>query len=73
MSSIYLQIYTEGLGPVAAPTNFVDGIGQGWNTLLKFFVWLGVAAGWLVPWLLVVVPVAAIVWFVIRIIRRRKK
>jgi hypothetical protein len=71
MSTIYVTAYAEGLGPVSAPTSFIDGLNQGWKALAAFFTGTVVFLGALVPWLLVAIPLALVVYLVIRRIRRK--
>jgi hypothetical protein len=71
MSTIYVTIYAEGLGPVSAPTSFIDGLNQGWKALAAFFTGAVVFLGLAVPWLLVVIPLGAVVYLVVRRIRRK--
>lgn len=71
LATIYVSVYAEGLGPVSAPTSFLDGLNEGWKALTLFFTGTIVFLGMVAPWLLVIVPVGAIVYVVVRKIQRR--
>lgn len=73
MSTLYVSAFAEGRGPIAAPTSFVDGIQQGWKALVAFFAGSIVAIGIATPWLLIALPVGAIVFVVIRRIAVRRR
>lgn len=57
----------------AAPTsqNFWDGLTQGWTSLVNAGSVFVVAVGFLVPWLVLLALIGAIVWLVIRRMRRK--
>ena len=73
MSTLYVSAFAEGRGPIAAPTTFIDGIEQGWKALTAFFAGSIVAIGIATPWLLIALPIGAIVFVVVRrvLVRRR--
>jgi hypothetical protein len=71
LATIYVSVYGKGLGPVSEPTSFIDGLNQGWKALAVFFTGTVVFLGASVPWLLVLIPLAAIGYLVIRRIRRK--
>jgi hypothetical protein len=73
MSTLYVSAFAEGRGPIAAPTSFIDGIEQGWKALTAFFAGSIVAIGIATPWLLIALPIGAIVFVVVRrvLVRRR--
>jgi hypothetical protein len=66
MATLYVSAFAEGRGPIAEPTSFIDGLEQGWKALLAFFggtiVFLGIAT----PWLAAILPIAAIVFVIVR-------
>ena len=55
------------------PDGFFDGIVQGWESILAFFAGVVVWAGILVPWLGLLVGLAALVWLLRFLIKRAKK
>lgn len=73
MSTLYVSAYAEGRGPVSAPTDFVDGLQEGWRAMLAFFTGTVVFAGVMTPWLLIALPIGAIVFVIIRRIRVKAK
>ena len=73
MATLYVSAFAEGRGPVAAPTSFIDGIEQGWKALLAFFGGTIVFLGMATPWLLLILPVAAIAFVVVRRLMVRSK
>lgn len=73
MATLYVSAFAEGRGPIAAPTSFVDGIEQGWKALLAFFSGTIVFLGMVTPWLLIVLPIAAIAFVIVRRVIVRSK
>jgi Domain of unknown function (DUF4349) len=73
MATLYVSAFAEGRGPIAAPTSFIDGIEQGWKALLAFFGGTIVFLGMVTPWLLLILPVAAIAFVVVRRLMVRSK
>ena len=55
------------------PDGFFDGIVQGWESILAFFAGVVVWAGILVPWLVLLVGLAALVWLLRFLIKKAKK
>lgn len=51
-------------------SGFVAGIKAGWDNLLQFLSWLGVLVGGLLPWLPLIAIVVAVLWWVVRRLRR---
>ena len=54
------------------PDGFFDGIVQGWESILAFFAGVVVWAGILVPWLGLLVGLAALVWLLRFLIKKAK-
>lgn len=54
------------------PDGFFDGIVQGWESILAFFAGVVVWAGILVPWLGLVVGLAAVIWLVRFLVTKAK-
>ena len=65
MSTISINL--QRVGTKSTPNAFVDGLRSGWHSLSASFSALITVLGALIPWLLVVGPVLAIVWW-----RRRR-
>ena len=55
------------------PDGFFDGIVQGWESILAFFAGVVVWAGILVPWLGLLVGLAALVWLLRFLLKKAKK
>jgi hypothetical protein len=68
--TVTVQPVTE---PVEADAHgFLDGLVAGWNGLVATLNGIVIALGFLIPWLVVVGLAGLIVWFVIRLVRRRR-
>jgi len=50
-STITVDLVTEEVAPDPKPDDFWSGIVAGWNALLAFANWLGIAVGVMLPWL----------------------
>jgi hypothetical protein len=65
MSTITLELHSEGVVPAGAPDSFWGGIIAGWNALVVaangFLIVLGVA----IPWLIVFGLLGGLVWWII--------
>jgi hypothetical protein len=73
-STITVDLVTEDVAPDPQPDDFWSGLVTGWNALVAFASWLGVAVGVLLPWLLVgLVTTAVIVAIVLLATRRRRR
>ena len=72
-STINLNLYLKDRGPQAQPTNFLEGIQYGFDALIAFFAGALVAAGFVVPWLIIVLPLLAIFGFGLRKLAKRKR
>lgn len=73
MATLYVSAFAEGRGPIAAPTSFIDGLEQGWKALLAFFGGTIVFLGMATPWLLILLPIAAIAFVIVRRVIVRSK
>lgn len=77
-SMVDLSSLTVTLQPASEPvkadtTGFFDGLVAGWNGLVATLNGLVIALGFLIPWLIVLGIAAVIVWFVVRLARRRRR
>ncbi len=71
-STITLDLYSTGTVAPGTPDDFWDAIAAGWNALVAFLGTAIVAVGFALPWLLALGLVAAIVYLVIRLARKRR-
>ena len=71
LATINVDVYAQGRGPISTPTSFADGIKEGWKALTVFFTGTMVFLGMTTPWLIVILPLGAIAFFVVRRIRRK--
>jgi hypothetical protein len=73
MSTITLELHSEGVVPAGAPDSFWGGIIAGWNALVVaangFLIVLGVA----IPWLIVFGLLGGLVWWIIWLAGRKKR
>lgn len=69
MSTITLSLVSVADAPPQNPDTFWSGLATGWNAFIGFFAGLVVAAGVLLPWIVLLGLVAAVVIVVVR--RRR--
>ena len=59
--------------PVEAdPAGFTDGLIAGWNGLVATLNGIVIAFGFLIPWIVVVGLAGLIVWWIVRVVRRRR-
>lgn len=72
-STITVELVTEAVAPEPVPDDFWSGVVAGWNALVAFATWLGVAVGVLLPWLGVLVVAAAIVVVVVVLATRGRR
>lgn len=76
-STITVDLVTEEVAPDPRPDDFWSGVVAGWNALVAFANWLGVAVGVMLPWLGVALVaggiVVAIVVLAARAGRRRSR
>ena len=60
-STITVDLVTEAVAPDPTPDDFWSGVVAGWNALVGFATWLGVAVGVMLPWLGVLLVAGAII------------
>jgi hypothetical protein len=60
-STITVDLVTEEVAPDPKPDDFWSGIVAGWNALVAFGNWLGIAVGVMLPWLGVALVAGAII------------
>ncbi|WP_227998633.1 DUF4349 domain-containing protein [Nocardia australiensis] len=70
LSSLTIDITTETKKSDAGPTNFWDGIVSGWHSMVDWLKDAIVFSGKAIPWLGLVVVIAAVVWGIVRAVRR---
>lgn len=72
MSTLTVTL-TEPVETVEAnPAGFGDGLAAGWNGLVATLNGIVIAIGFLIPWIVVVTIVGAVVWGIVRLVRRRR-
>ena len=76
-SYVDMSSLTVNLQPVvetveADPAGFADGLIAGWNGLVATLNGIVIALGFLLPWLVVIAIAGAIVWAIVRAVRRRR-
>ena len=72
MSTLDIELKRDGAAASTDPAGFGDGLLTGWNGLIVFLNGLVVAFGFLLPWIGVLGVAGLIVWFIVRLIRRRR-
>jgi hypothetical protein len=72
-STINLSLYLKDRGPQAEPANFLEGIQYGFDALVAFFAGALVTAGFVVPWLIIALPLLGILGFGLRKLAKRKR
>ncbi len=72
-ATIGLELVTASAAPDPQPDDFWSGIVVGWNALVGFAAWLGVAIGVMLPWLLAALVTAAVVILVVVLTTRRRR
>ncbi|WP_159839535.1 DUF4349 domain-containing protein [Nocardia sp. CY41] len=72
LSTLTIEITTDRDGPGDDPDNFWDGIVAGWNSLVDWLQDAVVFSGRAIPWLGFLAVVAAVLWGIARLVRRRK-
>lgn len=73
LSTLTIEITTEDKKSDAGPSNFWDGIVSGWHSLVDWLKDAVVFTGKAIPWLGFVVVIGAVVWGVLRGVRRARK
>lgn len=72
MSTLDIELTRDREAASTDPAGFGDGLLTGWNGLIVFLNGLVVAFGFLLPWIGVLGVAGLIVWFIVRLIRRRR-
>jgi hypothetical protein len=72
-STVTVDLVTEEVAPDPRPDDFWSGIVAGWNALLAFANWLGVAVGVMLPWLGVALVAGAIIVAIVVLATRGRK
>lgn len=72
MSTLQVNLSSETTPVKADPAGFGDGFAAGWNALVATLNGIVIALGFLIPWLVVLAVSGAIVWALVRLVRRRR-
>jgi hypothetical protein len=72
-STITVDLVTEAVAPDPQPDDFWSGLAVGWNALVGFATWLGVAVGVLLPWALAALLIGAIVLVIVLVATRSRR
>ena len=72
LSTLSVQLMPDTPTVEADPAGFGDGIAAGWNGLVATLNGVVIALGFLLPWIAVLALGAAIVWGVVRLVRRAR-
>ncbi|HKT58255.1 MAG TPA: DUF4349 domain-containing protein [Microbacterium sp.] len=72
LSSLTVTLLLKPTPAQAAPAGFGDGFTAGWNGLVAVVDGIIIGIGFLLPWLVIAVVVAAIVWGILRWRHRRR-
>jgi hypothetical protein len=72
-STINVDLVTEAVAPDPQPDDFCSGLAAGWNALIGFATWLGIAVGVLLPWALAALIVGAIVLVIVLVATRSRR
>jgi hypothetical protein len=72
-ATISLELVTAEEAPDPRPDDFWSGIVVGWNALVGFAAWLGVAIGVALPWLLAALVTGAVVILIVVLTTRRRR
>ncbi len=72
-STITVDLVTEDVAPDPQPDDFWSGLVAGWNALVGFASWLGVAVGVLLPWLLVALVTGGVIIAIVVLASRRRR
>jgi hypothetical protein len=73
LSALNVQVVPSSTPVEADPAGFGDGVAAGWNGLVATLNGIVVAIGFLLPWLAVAAVAAAVVWGVVRLVRRGRR
>ncbi|NEW39157.1 DUF4349 domain-containing protein [Nocardia cyriacigeorgica] len=70
LSTLTIEISSTHTDSDDGPTNFWDGIVSGWNSLVDWLKDAVVFLGKAVPWIGFVAVIGAVVWVIVRLVRR---
>ncbi|CCF61775.1 conserved exported protein of unknown function [Nocardia cyriacigeorgica GUH-2] len=73
LSTLTIEISSTRTEPEEGPTNFWDGIVSGWNSLVDWLKDAVVFLGKALPWAGFVVVIGAVVWAIVRLMRRPRR
>ncbi|MFI9412564.1 DUF4349 domain-containing protein [Nocardia gamkensis] len=73
LSTLTIEITTDQKKPGDDPDSFWDGIVSGWNSLVDWLRDAVVFSGKAIPWLGFLAVAAAVLWGIVRLVRRRRK
>ncbi len=72
-STLTVELVTEEVVPDPAPDDFWSGLVAGWNALVDFAKWLGIAVGVLLPWIGALLVAAALIVLVVVLATRGRR
>jgi hypothetical protein len=72
-STLTVDLLSEGIAPDAGPDDFWSGLVAGWEALVAFLSGLLVVAGMLLPWIGLLLVLAAIVVGIVILATRRNR
>lgn len=73
LASLSVQLTPHSEPVEADPAGFGDGVAAGWNGLVATLNGIVIALGFLLPWLAVLAVAGAIVWGIVRLVRRARR
>lgn len=73
LSTLSVQVSPQTTTVKADPAGFADGVAAGWNGLVATLNGFVIAIGFLLPWLGVLAVAGAVVWGVVRLVRRARR
>lgn len=73
MSTLTVSLQPKVVPVTADPAGFGDGLAAGWNGLVATLNGIVVALGFLLPWIVVVGVIGAVVWAIVRLVRRGRR
>ncbi len=73
LSTLTVQLVPRSTPVEADPAGFTDGVMAGWNGLVAAANGVVIAIGFLLPWLAVAAGAGAVVWGIVRLVRRARR